>query len=189
MGAAATASLIPATEDPWLQRFHAGSKMVIEECYREHYGVVERSVRAVVRGTDKETVIHDLFLRLLEERSLRESFRGGSFPAWLTTVARNLAIDTVRKKREEPAGVSPDAFPAGPPTPAFDESADARMLIDRFRRERLPAKWAPVFEARFLKQLDQRSAAQSLSMHRTTLVYQEMRIRSLLRDFLLGDDA
>ncbi|NPC78158.1 RNA polymerase subunit sigma-70, partial [Pyxidicoccus fallax] len=58
-----------------------------------------------------------------------------------------------------------------------------------FRREHLPAKWAPVFEARFVRQLSQREAAAALGLHRTTLAYQELRIRSLLKKFLLPPEA
>ena len=65
------------------------------------------------------------------------------------------------------------------------EAAEARVMLDRFRSERLPAKWRGVFEARFIRQLDQRSAAKELKMFRTTLAYQELRVRALLRKFLL----
>jgi len=50
----------------------------------------------------------------------------------------------------------------------------------------LPAKWATVFEARFVLGLDQRSAATRIGVSRTTLAYQEIQIRRLLRRFLLG---
>ena len=58
-------------------------------------------------------------------------------------------------------------------------------MIERFRREVLPAKWADVFEHRFLRQLSQAEAAELLGIGRTTLAYQETRVRRLLRRFLL----
>jgi len=54
-----------AQETPWLDRFHAGEREVLEDCYRNHFRVVETAVGQVLRGADKETVIHDVFLQLL----------------------------------------------------------------------------------------------------------------------------
>ena len=65
--------------------------------------------------------------------------------------------------------------------------AEAALLIQKFCAEVLPPKWRPVFEARFVEHLTQTEAAAALRMRRTTLVYQELRIRSLLNGFLLGD--
>ena len=53
-----------APEGLWLERFHAGERDVIEECYRDHFRVVEHAVGQVLRGADKETVIHEVFLQL-----------------------------------------------------------------------------------------------------------------------------
>ena len=72
------------------------------------------------------------------------------------------------------------------PVEPLERTVEARLLVDRFRREVLPAKWARVFEARFVSGLDQRSAAAQVGISRTTLAYQEIQIRRLLRRFLLG---
>jgi hypothetical protein len=65
----------------------------------------------------------------------------------------------------------------------------AQAVIGRFRREVLPEKWRSVFEARFIRQLSQREAATEIGITRTTLAYQEMRVRSLLERFLLTNAA
>jgi RNA polymerase sigma-70 factor (ECF subfamily) len=62
-------------------------------------------------------------------------------------------------------------------------------MIDRFRAHHLPAKWRGVFEVRFVQQLDQSEAARVLGIHRTTLVYQEFRVRQLLRKFFLQKEG
>jgi hypothetical protein len=59
--------------------------------------------------------------------------------------------------------------------------ADARITVGGFQREHLEG----VFEARFLRQLSPREAAQPLGVPRTTLVYQEQRVRALLEQFVL----
>lgn len=61
-------------------------------------------------------------------------------------------------------------------------------MLEQFVRARLPSRWAPVFEARFVQGLSQSDAAQLLGMRRTTLAYQEMWIRSLLRSHFLKDE-
>jgi RNA polymerase sigma-70 factor (ECF subfamily) len=49
----------------------------------------------------------------------------------------------------------------------------------------LPPAWLDVFQARFIDHLSQCEAAARLGKRRTTLAYQELRIRRLLRKFLL----
>jgi RNA polymerase sigma-70 factor (ECF subfamily) len=171
----------------WLAAFRAGDKQVLEACYREHYAQVERAVGRYLQGADRETVIHEVFCRLLDRPEMRAKFDGRAIGAWLCTLAKNQAIDFVRRHNRD---VSIDDAPTGSSEPSNLESAlDAHRLIRRFQREVLPEKWARVFEARFILQLDQREAASRLGMHRTTLAYQEMRIRSLLKRFLLRLEA
>jgi RNA polymerase sigma-70 factor (ECF subfamily) len=63
------------------------------------------------------------------------------------------------------------------------------MLLQAFWAQ-LPKKWERVFVARFLEQQDQPTAARSLGIPRTTLAYQEYRIRKRLRKYMMspGDE-
>jgi RNA polymerase sigma-70 factor (ECF subfamily) len=63
------------------------------------------------------------------------------------------------------------------------------LTLERFREQLVPAKWRRVFDARFLAQQDQPTAARALGMKRTTLAYQEYRIRRLLHRFVLRGDS
>jgi RNA polymerase sigma-70 factor (ECF subfamily) len=143
----------------------------------------------VLTGADRETIIHEVFCRLLSDAQLRAGFRGGSLRAWLATIAHNQAIDYRRRReRERPVGDAEDVGTAGArgvETASAEGSVEARLLIERFRDEWLPPKWRGVFQVRFLEQKPQVEAARALGMHRTTLVYQEFRIRQLLRKFFL----
>ncbi len=171
----------------WVADFHAGERPLLEQCYRDHYRGVVATVGRMLTGADAETVTHEVFYRLLSNPQLRENFQGGNFDAWLAQVATNAARDHLRRyRREQPEG--PEGPGADSPGASADE-ADARMTIDRFKRERLPPDLAGVFEARFLRQLSQREAAEELRMPRTTLVYQEQRVRSLLKSFVLGESS
>ena len=187
----------PAAADAslWLRRFQEGDRAVIEEVYRQHFMTVARAVGLLLEPADKETAIHEVFLRLLTQPTLRSSFREGDLGAWLAVVARNHAIDCARRRsRELPAGSGADlrasqTGDAGDAGESGESKTIARMLIDRFRREVLPPKWAGVFEMRFLRQLSQVESARLLGARRTTLAYQEARVRRLLRRFLLKGSA
>ena len=113
--------------------------------------------------------------------------KGGDLGAWLAVVARNHAIDYVRRRgREAPSGIDlPDG--AAGYSPDLGRQSEARLLVERFAREVLPAEWRPVFEKRLLQSFSQAEAAAALGLSRTTLAYRELRIRLLLRKFLLGD--
>jgi RNA polymerase sigma-70 factor (ECF subfamily) len=185
----ASAANVPAkgpVQGEWLRLFHDGHRPTMEACYRAHFATVERAIGPLLRGADRETLIHELFSQLLFSVDMRRSFQGGAFGAWISTVARNRAIDFARRLGREVEAAPREQ--ASETAPDWQEAADARMLIDRFRREHLPEDWQGVFDLRFLQQLPQREAAQRLSMRRTTLAYRELRIRRLLRSFLLDEE-
>jgi RNA polymerase sigma-70 factor (ECF subfamily) len=180
----------PEAADAWLRAFHAGERACLERCYREQLPTVDRAVAGIVSsGADRETLVHEVFFRLLNEEQLRRGFRGGSLSAWLRVVARNQAIDYARRRRLE-VHAAEDATPAADPTAAqgIERQIDVRLTLERFCEQVLPRKWQPVFTARFVDQHDQPTAARALGMRRTTLAYQEYRIRKLLRRFVLRGD-
>jgi RNA polymerase sigma-70 factor (ECF subfamily) len=143
--------------------------------------VVRRAALSVLSEADADTIVHEVFLRIMSRSEVRLGFQGGSMAAWIGAIAKNLAIDYHRRhRREQPEDSAPER------TERFDEASEARLLIAQFRREHLPPEWNGVFEARFLEQKTQREAALSLGIHRTTLAYRELRIRALLKRFLLG---
>lgn len=174
--------------DAWLRAFHAGETACLEACYRDHFDTVDRAVRTVVQGADRETLVHEVFARLLEEEPLRRAFTGGSLGAWLRTVARNQAIDYARRRRFEVA-LPDDELRGGQDDGArLERAVDVRLTLARFRLL-LPAKWHAVFDARFVAQQDQATAARALGLSRTTLAYQEYRVRKLLRRFVLKGEG
>jgi RNA polymerase sigma-70 factor (ECF subfamily) len=182
------AQAIPADGSSWLEDFHRGSRQVLEQCYVDHFDTAEQAIGSILVGADKETVIHELFYRLISDADLRAKFRGGSLRAWIGVAARNMAIDYARRRRrEQPADLAPHAQESHPKT-NIESSIEARQVVARFRETHLPAKYRRVFEARFIQQLDQSEAARLLGMHRTTLLYQELRIRKLLKSFLLRSE-
>jgi RNA polymerase sigma-70 factor (ECF subfamily) len=185
--APAPAEPSPALSPPIsLADFHAGSREAFAVCYRDHFAAVDRAVSRVLGGADKETVVHEVFLRLMTKPELRLAFQGGSLNAWLAAVARNHAIDYVRHQRlEQPAGAEADPPDITEDPADVERRTEARILVERFRRDHLPPKWAPVFELRFMRHIGQEEAARQLGIGRTTLAYREHCIKRLLRRFIL----
>jgi RNA polymerase sigma-70 factor (ECF subfamily) len=166
-------------------RFHAGDRDFLGLFYRETYEAVDASVGRVLRGADRETVVHDLYFRLLSKPELRHSFSGGSMRAWLATLAHNLAVDFWRRHRRETNLDDRDAPPlVDPMSRRMEERAELNLFVERFRRDGLPEELWPLFQARFVERLDQREAARRLGLPRTTLAYRELRVRRFLRAFL-----
>lgn len=178
----------PAETDGWLARFHAGERRVLETCYREHFATVQAAVRRYLDGADQETLVHEVFFSLISSSEMRQGFKGGSLGGWLHTVARNRAIDYLRHHRRTEHLDPRRAEQLEDRAPNPELQTEVRLLVERFQRE-LPAKWIPVFEARFVHQLSQREAAARLGCSRTTLAYQELRVKRLLRRFLLDGEV
>ena len=171
----------------WLTWFYQGHRDTMEDVYRSYFSCVDGAVGGVMAGADRETATHEIFFRLINNESLRRSFKGGDLGAWLTVVARNHAIDYVRRRgREAPYGIelqdSPDR------SSDLGRQSEARLLVERFQRDVLPPAWRGVFETRLLQSLSQMEAAAALGISRTTLAYRELRIRMMLRKFLLGGE-
>lgn len=176
----------------WLKDFHMGDRDVLGDCYRQYYMSVENVVGRYVCGADKETLIHEIFFRLISDKKLRLNFVGGSFRAWIMTVARNQTIDFVRRyARECPLDLQDEALNPALLQPKRDDeyTIEKKRLLEEFVRNVLPKKWQPLFQIRFVEQHTQQETAEALKMPRTTLMYQEMRIRKLLKNFWLKGKA
>jgi len=165
-------------------RFQAGDRDFFGHLYRETYDTVDAAVGRVLRGADRETVVNELYLRLLTKPELRRRFAGGSLRAWLATLGHNLAVDFWRRNRRETGleGNGPELI--DPMVRRVEEQAELKLFIDRFKRDGLPEELWPLFQTRFIERLDQREAARRLGMHRTTLAYRELRVRRFLKAFL-----
>lgn len=165
--------------DRFLAAFHAGEHWAIEEAYREHVKRVIAAARRLVGPVDGETIAHDVFYRLLSKEEMRRSFQGGNLAAWLTQVAVRAAVDDLRKRRRETTESTVEQ------TTIIDDEVEAKILIERFRAHVLAPEDKDLFYARFINRLPQREAAALLGIPRSTLVYQEQRIREQLERFVV----
>jgi RNA polymerase sigma-70 factor (ECF subfamily) len=183
----AQASSRPEEDADWCERFWEGDRAALNDCYRCYFDVVDRSAGKIIQGVDRETVVQEVFARLVESEKTRRSFKGGNLAAWLTVVARNQALGLLRKHKREVV-VEPETAErlSGGWEDNLVSRMNARALMDKFREEHLPEKWLGVFQERFLGDATQHEAAAKLNMSRTTLAYQEMRIRRSLTRFVLN---
>jgi RNA polymerase sigma-70 factor, ECF subfamily len=125
------------------QRFHEGDRDFLGLLYRATYEAVDTAVGRVLRGADRETVVHDVYLRLLTKPELRRSFTGGSMRSWLTTVAYNLAVDFWRHHRRETSPEDPETPLIDPMSRRMEERAELNLFVERFRRDGLPEQLWP----------------------------------------------
>jgi RNA polymerase sigma-70 factor (ECF subfamily) len=172
----------------WLEAFRRGDREVLAACYRRYYRVVEAAIGRLLGTADRETVIHEVFFRLISEPEMRMSFNGPSLGPWLAAVARNRAVDLSRRAQRESLVAEPPEASEASGGWGMDEDAILRVLLERFGREQLPPEWVPLFEARYLRQMTQREAARHLGIRRTTLAYREMQIRRRLKKFMLEEE-
>lgn len=181
-----------ACDGRWLARFHRGDRTLVAGVYQEHFGALAAMLtRLLPAPSDRESLIHGLFCDLLAKQELRQRFVGGNLAAWLTTVARNRAIDLLRRRRLEreranKANRSLYGEEDEVGGEAIEHAVEAHRVIERMRHV-LPGKLWSVFEARFVEQLSQRDAAKQIGIGRTTLAYRERRVRALLKEHVLSE--
>ncbi len=104
----------PETDEEVERAWRGGRRAAMAELFRRHYGGVVRYVsRLLADPAGAEDVTQQAFVRLLERR------RGqGRFRALVYTVARNLALNELRRRGKRHAGRPLEAdVPATAPSP------------------------------------------------------------------------
>lgn len=170
--------------DLWLSKYWEGDRKVLEGCYLAHADRVWRAVREIVGGADGETVVHEVFYRMLSDESFRRSYSGGSLGAYLVCVGQNLARDQRRKQMRHDPIPLPDESATVDPRGRLDASIDVQAILAELR-ERVAPELHEVIELRIVRQLSQAAAAETLGVARTTLGYRERKVRQALRLIVL----
>lgn len=111
--------------DPALIRAaSAGDLVAFERLVRDYQQHVWRFLRRLLGdGSLAEDVAQETFLRVY--RHLRTFSYGSKFSTWVFQIARNAAIDQLRKREREVRTLA--ALPAPPPSSG---SADTRAVLD-----------------------------------------------------------
>lgn len=89
-----------------IRHMNQGDRDALKEVYEEYVSYIYHIVRQLLSTREEaEDITSEFFIRLWEKS---DSYRGGSgHKGWMAAIARNLAIDYIRKrKREEPVDFS-----------------------------------------------------------------------------------
>lgn len=83
-----------------IRNMNRGSRDALKEVYEEYVSYIYNIVRQLLSTREEaEDITSEFFIRLWEKS---ESYRGGSgHKGWMATIARNLAIDYIRKRKRE----------------------------------------------------------------------------------------
>lgn len=83
-----------------IQAMIRGDKDGLRQVYEEYVSYIYGIVRSLLASREEaEDVTSEFFIKLWEKS---DSYRAGNgHKGWMATIARNLAIDTLRKKRRE----------------------------------------------------------------------------------------
>lgn len=89
--------------DAAMAKIRQGNKEGLQEIYEAYIGLIYAIVKDVLQNRESaEDVASDFFIKLWDKA---DSYRAGNgHKTWMTTVARNMAIDYLRKYQKEAAG-------------------------------------------------------------------------------------
>jgi len=121
----------PRSDEELVLAVRAGELAAFDDLYRRYaarlYGYLLRVSAA--EADRAEDLVHDVFLRVLKDRSFDP--RRGRFSAWLFTVARNRVFEGHRKERSRPELVAQLGDEGTRPSlaPAVEELVDRRRKV------------------------------------------------------------
>jgi RNA polymerase sigma-70 factor, ECF subfamily len=124
-----------AQDLPLVERTLAGDVAAFEELVQQYRLDVYRVAARIVGPNDADDVAQDAFLRAFHKL---DTFRGGSFRAWLLRITHNRALNVVARRTPEP--VDPRAEQGREEDEAPPRQDPARSLEDSERRTRLATK-------------------------------------------------
>lgn len=114
--------------DVCMEKIRAGNKEGLREIYDDYSGYIWSVVYEIVKNKENaEDVTSDFFIKLWEKA---DSYRtGGGHRTYITVMARNMAIDYIRKyHREEAADI--ESLEEGPKESQLEQQVISRMTIE-----------------------------------------------------------
>lgn len=188
----------PATEDQatdlaLIRLVATRDENALAALYDRYAAQVNGLALSILRNPSlSEEATHDVFLRVWERPAAYDPARG-TFAGWLLRVARNRAIDLLRRRREASIGV-PEAGPAGwipDPEPDPEEQTMRSLRRQEVRRalDDLPTDQRRLLEMAYDSGLSQREIAERLGRPLGTVKSQIRTAMRRLADRLVADDA
>lgn len=130
------------TDESLLAGLASGDHKAATAFVRRYQGRVYGLALTILRDpATAEEVAQETFLKAWRHAAAFDA-RRGSVPTWLLSIARNVAIDVVRSRRQEP--LDPEALAALRGSPTQEGPGEERVQVDD--RERLRAALAELPE-------------------------------------------
>jgi RNA polymerase sigma-70 factor (ECF subfamily) len=156
------------------------ARLALEWIHERFAGVVHGLLLARVECSEVEDLTQEVFLRV--QANLAELRDPVALPAWIATIARNLAIEHGRRRGREPAREELTEEPPAPPRAPQGEE-ELRALVLRRLRE-LPETYRETLALRLIEglagpEIAARTGLQPASV-RVNLCRGMVRLRALL---------
>lgn len=109
-----------------MKKIKSGDKSALKEIYEAYIGYIYSVVFQVVRNKeDAEDITSEFFIKLWR---LADTYRSGKgHKAWLAAIARNMAVDLLRKNKRE---VLTEDFVDHMPENASDDDVEGEAVSD-----------------------------------------------------------
>lgn len=168
-----------------VSRCRAGDGEAWAEVVRDHAGLVNGILRGAYRLAphDAEDAFQEVFTRLyLNLGELREE---QALPGWIAQVARNVAVDLIRRNRREiSAEVEVDERAYDEP---FEQVLEAMSV--REAMSHLPEQQREMLERFFVQDQSYRTMAEELSIPAGTIASRISRALAMLHDEFMEENA
>lgn len=109
-----------------MKKIKSGDKSALREIYEAYIGYIYSVVFQVVRNKeDAEDITSEFFIKLWR---LADTYRSGKgHKAWLAAIARNMAVDLLRKNKRE---VLTEDFADNMPENASEDDVEGEVVSD-----------------------------------------------------------
>ena len=116
-----------------MKKIKAGDKSALHEIYEQYISYIYSVVfQVVLNKEDAEDITSEFFIKLWK---LADTYRSGSgHRAWMATIARNMAIDLLRKNKRE---ILTEDFADSISENASDDDVEGEVLADMSLRAAL----------------------------------------------------
>ncbi len=159
-----------------MRKIRRGDKNGLQDIYEAYIGLIYTIVKDILHSKENaEDVASEFFIRLWDKADSFQSGRGHK--AWITTIARNMAVDHLRKYgREEVSEAAGEAAPVCPDHETADQESpvERKVLADVTVKEALAIldeSERQIMYRKVLGEMTFREIAQSLQMPMGTVTW------------------